>query len=219
MGSDYEDRLRSFAEGKRLGRLAKAVRDRADAVCDACGSALPRTLFGLKDTVSDRCYFVGQNCLAWLLESGLVARARYRQSAETAYRREMEMRRNGASAPSDESSPSTGAHGHRLERTTGLSGLRRTVLIVESDGHCRALVRLGDGRRSVSGRAVEPRWRREWTRRDGAMVLEPVHRPRRAALAICTLRAYGQALALWREGDRLHGMEQGKRIRQRGKAC
>ncbi len=129
------------------------------------------------------------------------------------------MRRNGASAPSDESSPSTGAHGHRLERTTGLSGLRRTVLIVESDGHCRALVRLGDGRRSVSGRAVEPRWRREWTRRDGAMVLEPVHRPRRAALAICTLRAYGQALALWREGDRLHGMEQRKRIRQRGKAC
>ena len=31
----YEERLRAFAEGKRLGRLAKAVRDPEDGVCDA----------------------------------------------------------------------------------------------------------------------------------------------------------------------------------------
>ena len=50
----YEERLRTFSKGKRLGRLAKAVRDPEDGSCDACGSTLPRTLFGLRDTESDR---------------------------------------------------------------------------------------------------------------------------------------------------------------------
>jgi hypothetical protein len=91
MGNAYETRLIAFAEGKRLARLSRVVKDRG--VCDACGSTLPRALFGLRDTVSGRHYFLGQNCLAWLLEQRLVARARYRESAEVAYRREMELRR------------------------------------------------------------------------------------------------------------------------------
>src|SRR2546425_9097055 len=94
-GIGYEDKLREFAEGKRLGRLAKYVRDRRGSVCDACGSALPRTLFGLREGVSGRHYFVGHNCLDWLLANGLVARARYRQSTEKAYALEMAIRRNG----------------------------------------------------------------------------------------------------------------------------
>src|SRR3990172_6802207 len=112
----YEERLRAFAEGKRLGRLAKAVRDPEDGVCDACGSTLPRTLFGLRDTVKDRHYFVGQTCLSWLLETGLVARARYRQSAEVAYRREIEMRRNGADASTDGPSPYADEQGDSSNR-------------------------------------------------------------------------------------------------------
>ena len=127
----YEERLRAFAEGKRLGRLAKAVRDPEDGVCDACGSTLPRTLFGLRDTVNDRHCFVGQNCLSWLLEAGLVARARYRQSAEVAYRREMEMRRNGAVA----STPYTGEQGDLSNRGADLRSLRRTILIAETEDH------------------------------------------------------------------------------------
>lgn len=90
MGNGYETRLIAFAEGKHLARLSKVVKD--GGVCDACGSTLPRVLFGLRDTVSGRHYFLGQNCLAWLLEQRLVARARYRESAEVAYRREMELR-------------------------------------------------------------------------------------------------------------------------------
>jgi hypothetical protein len=90
VGNDYETRLIAFAEGKHLARLSKVVKERG--VCDACGSTLPRLLFGLRDTVSGRHYFLGQNCLAWLLERRLVARARYRESAEVAYRREMELR-------------------------------------------------------------------------------------------------------------------------------
>src|SRR6266542_6711999 len=91
----YEAALDQFARGKRLARLAKFVHARSDDRCDACGSTLPRLLFGLKDARTERCYFVGQNCLNWLLEAGLVARARFRQSAETAYEREMKLRRDG----------------------------------------------------------------------------------------------------------------------------
>ena len=206
----YEERLRAFAEGKRLGRLAKAVLDPEGGVCDACGSTLPRTLFGLRDTVSDRHYFVGQNCLSWLLETGLVARARYRHSAEVAYRREMEMRRNGAGASADQPSPSTGDQGDPPKRRFDLRKLRRTILIVETETHYEALVRLEDGRRRVSGRAQEPRWSQGWARHDGGVVLlERVPRAKRNAVIICLLKAYRKARAAWRDDEAGNGDEPG----------
>ena len=211
----YEERLRAFAEGKRLGRLAKAVRDPEDGVCDACGSSLPRTLFGLRDTVSGRHHFVGQNCLAWLLEMGLVARARYRQSAEVAYRRETEMRRNGAGAASDGPSPGTGDHGDLREGRAGLRHLQRTFLIVETESHFEALVHLGDGRRRVSGRAQVPRWSQGWARHDGGVVLlERIPRARRNAVTMCVLKAYRKARDAWREGDAATGNEPHGQIRK-----
>ncbi len=211
----YEERLRDFAEGKRLGRLAKAVRDPEDGVCDACGSTLPRTLFGLRDTVSDRHYFVGQNCLAWLLEMGMVARARYRHSAEVAYRREMEMRRNGVGASTDKPSPSTGDHGDLPERRFDLRNLRRTILIVETESHYEALVRLEDGGRRVSGRAREPRWGQGWARHEGGVVLlERVPRAKRNAIVICLLKAYRMARAAWQEDGAQNGNESGNRVRE-----
>ncbi len=212
----YEERLRAFAEGKRLGRLAKAVRDPEDGVCDACGSTLPRTLFGLRDTVSGRHYFVGQSCLSWLLEAGLVAKARYRHSAEVAYRREMEMRRNGVGASSDEPSPSAGDQGDLPKRRFDLRNLRRTILIVETGSHYEALVRLEDGhRRRVSGRAQEPRWGQGWARHDGGVVLlERVPSAKRNAVTICLLKAYRQARAAWREDGVLDGNEPGDKVRE-----
>ncbi len=211
----YEERLRAFAEGKRLGRLAKAVRDPEDGVCDACGSALPRTLFGLRDTVSDRHYFVGQSCLSWLLETGLVARARYRHSAEVAYRREMEMRRNGTSASTDGPSPNSGDQGDLPRRRFDLRTLRRTILIVETERHYEALVRLEDGGRRVSGRAREPRWGQGWARRDGGVVLlQRVPRARRKAVFICLLKAYRKARAAWRDGATLNGDEPGDTLHE-----
>src|SRR5207247_5218939 len=99
--SGYETALQQeFARDKRLARLARFVRARPDDHCDACGSTLPRLLFGLKDAKTERCYFVGQNCLNWLLEAGRVARARFRHSSEIAYEREMELRREEESVPS-----------------------------------------------------------------------------------------------------------------------
>ncbi len=212
----YEERLRTFAEGKRLGRLAKAVRDSEDGVCDACGSALPRTLYGLRDTVSGRHYFVGQSCLSWLLETGLVARARYRHSAEVAYRREMEMRRNGTGASTDGPSPNSGDQGDLPRRRFDLRTLRRTILIVETESHYEALVRLEDGhRRRVSGRAQEPRWSQGWARCDGGVVLlERVPRAKRNAVVICLLKAYRQARAAWRDGATLNSDEPGDKVRE-----
>jgi hypothetical protein len=211
----YEDRLRDFAEGKRLGRLAKAVRDPEDGMCDACGSTLPRTLFGLRDTVSGRHYFVGQNCLSWLLETGLVARARYRHSAEVAYRREMEMRRNGAGTATDQPPSSTHHQGDIPQRRLDLRNLRRTILIVETENHYEALVRLEDGRRRVSGRAQERRWSQGWARRDGGVVLlERVPRAKRNAVVLCLLKAYRKARAAWRDGEARNGNEPGNKMRE-----
>ncbi len=212
----YEERLRTFAEGKRLGRLAKAVRDPEDGVCDACGSTLPRTLFGLRDTVSDRHYFVGQSCLSWLLETGLVARARYRQSAEVAYRQEMEVRRNGTDASTDGPSPDSGDQGDLPQRRFDLRNLRRTILITETESHYEAVIRLEDGRRRVSGRAKEPRWSQGWARHDGgAVLLERVPRARRNAVTTCVLNAYRKARAAWREGDAAAGDEPRDQDRKR----
>ena len=211
----YEERLRAFAEGKRLGRLAKAVRDPEDGVCDACGSTLPRTLFGLRETVSDRHYFVGQNCLAWLLEMGLVARARYRHSAEVAYRREMEMRRNGASTSTDESPSSTHDQGDLPQRRFDLRNLRRTILITETESHYEALVRLENRQRRVSGRAREPRWGQGWARHDGGVVLlERVPRAKRNAVIICLLKAYRKARAAWRDDEAGNGDEPDNKMRE-----
>ncbi len=215
VGIYYEERLRAFAEGKRLGRLAKAVRDPEDGVCDACGSTLPRTLFGLRDTVSDRHYFVGQNCLAWLLETRLVAKARHSHSAEVAYRREMEMRRNGASASTDEPSPSTGDHGDLPKRRSDLRNLRRTILITETETHYEALVRLEDRGRRVSGWAQEPRWSQGWAWCDGGVVLlERVPRAKRNAVIICLLKAYRKARATWRDGEVLDRAEPGDSLHE-----
>ena len=211
----YEERLRAFAEGKRLSRLAKAVRDPEDGVCDACGSTLPRTLFGLRDTVSDRYYFVGQSCLAWLLETGLVARARYRHSAEVAYRREMEMRRNGAGTATDKPSPKSGDQGDLPQRRLDLRNLRRTILITETESHYEAVVRLEDGHRRVSGRAQEPRWSQGWARCDGGVVLlERVPRAKRNAVIICLLKAYRKARVAWRHGEVLDGNEPGNKMHE-----
>ncbi len=211
----YEERLRAFAEGKRLGRLAKAVRDPEDGVCDACGSTLPRILFGLRDTVNDRHYFVGQSCLSWLLETGLVARARYRHSAEVAYRREMELRRNGTSTATDESLSSTGDQGDLPQRRSDLRNLRRTILITETESHYGVLVRLEDGRRRVCGRAQECRWGQGWARRDGGVVLlERVPRAKRSTIVICLLKAYRMARAAWREEGARNGDEPGNKVNE-----
>ena len=89
--ASYEEKLTSFAQGKRLLRLPRPIRNRADAFCDACGSTLPRTLFALKDIESGR-YFAGINCLKELASQGTILRRFGKESGRAAYDGEMQLR-------------------------------------------------------------------------------------------------------------------------------
>ena len=90
--STYEQRLSQFSQEKRLSRLSRPLRDRADACCDACGSTQPRTLFALKDLHTGRHYFVGDTCLKELTKRGAVLRRYSRESGQKAYESEMVLR-------------------------------------------------------------------------------------------------------------------------------
>src|SRR5215831_4589368 len=83
--SSYVERLDTFAEGKRLARMRRPIRNRADTWCDACGSVQARVLFGVQDERTQRAYFVGEHCLQQLAERGVIVRRFCRQSAEEAY--------------------------------------------------------------------------------------------------------------------------------------
>ena len=198
----YQERLISFAVGKYLGQLTGVVMDSGDAVCDACGSTMARTLFGLKDTLADRFYFVGQSCLGSLKASGLVARKRYRQTTQVAYRQEMDRRKNGTSDSGSEPPAGRAANGAAPRRTADLAGFRRTIVISETDNHYQTTVRLENGRRRYRGQAQVPRWRQGWARDDGGVVLlEPILRDRQGAAFASLLQAYRKARAAWRAGE------------------
>jgi hypothetical protein len=205
--------LISFAEGKHLGQLAGVVHDPVDALCDACGSTMARKLFGLKDTMTDRFYFVGQSCLGSLKAHGLVARRRYRQTAQVAHRQEMDRRKNGDSASGDETPAGPGADGNKPRRTADLAGFRRTIVISETVTHYETTVCLENGRRRYRGRAQVPRWRQDWAREDGGVVLlEPVLRDRRDAAFASLLQAYRKARADWRDGEHDRDREEHEEI-------
>ena len=90
--SVYEQKLDDFARAKTFRRLSNPIRDRADTFCDACGSNLPRILYGLKEKQSGRYFFVGANCLTELLKRCSVQRRYLKESGRTVYDTEMERR-------------------------------------------------------------------------------------------------------------------------------
>ena len=87
----YEQKLTEFARGKRFLRLPRPIRDRADALCDACDSTRPHTLFGLEDTESKRHFFVGDTCLKGLVKLGVILRYG-RHSGQAQFENEMRLR-------------------------------------------------------------------------------------------------------------------------------
>ena len=88
----YQQRLDEFARGKELVRLSRSIRDRADGSCDACGSNQPRVLFVLRESGSDRCYFVGRSCLQELARRGTILRRFGKENGQVAYEEEMRRR-------------------------------------------------------------------------------------------------------------------------------
>lgn len=86
-GSRFEAKLAAFAAGKRLRRFRGVVRNPRDSTCDACGSALPNLLWGLRDIEAQRDYFVGSNCLAGLARMLVIERPFVRANITQAYER------------------------------------------------------------------------------------------------------------------------------------
>ena len=104
----YEQRLATFVQGRQFTRLSRPIRDRADAVCDACGSTQARTLFVLKDEESGRYAFVGDTCLREMTRLGAILRRFGKEAAREAYEREMAQRAEEAAATAITPNPRSG---------------------------------------------------------------------------------------------------------------
>src|ERR671919_257078 len=81
----YEERLWSFAQGKRLRRFRGLLRAPRSTYCDACGSTQPSHLYGLRDMETKQDYFVGANCMARLSLMLVIERPFVRSDIVSAY--------------------------------------------------------------------------------------------------------------------------------------
>src|SRR5437867_13336767 len=114
----------------------------------------------------------------------------------------MKMRLNGSKvAVSSSPQGSRSSSGVTDQRTV----IRRTVLIMQTNGYCTATVRLAEGSRTTTARAIESLRSRRWVRHDGGFVLLADPLAARAALITCTLKAHRRALACLRDGQHLRG--------------
>ncbi|MEE9202922.1 MAG: hypothetical protein V3U31_07005 [Dehalococcoidia bacterium] len=202
----YEQKLDEFARGKSLVRLARTVRDRADARCDACGSTQPRTLHSLKDVASDRYYFVGESCFKGLADRGIILRRFGREAAHEAFKIEME--RRALEMDKGMTAPEPGSNSQHEEATVSESldassdllsdtcPLFPSAVVVEADEHYQAFVSILSAQGTICawGYAREFRYQEAWQKRwDGGMLLEKVSQERPNALGLCLNRAWHDA--------------------------
>ena len=204
----YEQRINNFAEGKSLLRLARPVRNRADAFCDACGSAQARKLYALADLNTERHYFVGETCLQELAKRGVILRRFGKGSGQLAYSAEMKLRSlqlgDGNTKPADKGVHSVAAAieprltdgGDTAPNLYEQGSLFPISLLIETAEHYQAIVSLvsSRGRMICSGTAREERFEEVWcVGGDGGLILEKTKRERVDAPAACLTRAWQQA--------------------------
>lgn len=212
----YEQRIDGFAQGKSLLRLARPIRNRADAFCDACGSAQARKLYALAELETERHYFVGETCLKELAKRGVVLRRFGRESGQVAYVREMNLRSQdqakvetnptGTEAPGSSGVPepmistkvSTGvSNGGKPAPKRGWDELFSPVSLVwETPEYYQAVVSIvaSGGKAVFTGRAQEERYEEVWsTGGEGGLILEKARRERREAALVCLQRAWAEA--------------------------
>jgi len=200
----YEQKLTGFAQGKRLNRLSRPVRDRADAFCDACGSTQPRTLYPLKELDTGRHYFVGDSCLKELMKLGAIPRRYGRESGQVAYETEMQLR---AQEPKETMSAPVNGTAAALTTPDSKPGVARpasptdiwhlfpAVLIIETPEHYQGFVSLtsADGLDYGWGHANEPRYEETWRLAGEGLLLEKVKAERPDARILCLTQAWEQA--------------------------
>ena len=206
----YEQKLTAFAKDKRLLRLARPIRDRADAYCDACGSTLPRTLYALKDLASERHYFVGETCLKELAKYGAILRRYGRASGKAAYETEMKLRGQGAEEQETTSRadsaelPATVLDSEpadsdvQVAHTKSERPLFPAILILEKQDHYQVVVSIlsAQGIMYSSGYAREARYEEVWSRGgEGGLMLEKVKEERLDASSLCLSKAWQQAVS------------------------
>ena len=201
----YEEKLFAFARGKRLLRLPRPLRNRADAFCDACGSTRPRTLCALKDLESGRYYFAGAACLRELASRGVILRRFGKESGQAAYETEMQLRieetpgKLNPQERQDTARERTPTVVSRDSQPTTLSGEKTghpAVFMIQYPDHFGAFVSISTDQGGVRswGYAEEERWEEKWSRGgEGGLVLEKTKAERHEAARLCLVRAYNVA--------------------------
>jgi len=209
----YEQKLTGFAQGKRLNRLSRPVRDRADAFCDACGSTQPRTLYPLKELDTGRHYFVGDSCLKELMKLSAIPRRYGRESGQLAYETEMQLRAQETLDPKTNSvvnaaalnTPDSESLAGDAVSASPIDGwhLFPAVLIIETPEHCQGFVSLTsvDGNAQGWGHANEPRYEETWRLAEEGFLLEKVKAERPDARILCLTQAWEQARSHLEERD------------------
>ena len=193
----YDEKLTEFAQKKSLRRLSRPLRGRADALCDACGSTLPRILYGLKDAATDRCYSVGQSCLQALIRMGAIQKGYLKQSTAVAYQQEMAAR----GIDLNESTFIEPLSSEAIPASSGRNGVKHFpapvfIYLREGSANIRATVVLQHTCHQFPafGSADEPTWEVGWqVTSGGGVLLEKTSRPRPNALYLCFQRAWAQA--------------------------
>ncbi len=228
----YEQRLAAFVKGRQFTRLSRPIRDRADAVCDACGSTQARTLFALKDEESGRYSFVGDTCLREMTRLGVILRRFGKEAAREAYEREMVQRAEEVEAPpatpeegtrdeaSDEGAPSLGdarpTADPAAERSPHPDGsvispeVVPTLFILEAPTyyHALALFLSGDGTPKGWGSARENRYQRVRRNGEGGPDSEEIRTERSDALPASVAGAWAHACARMGASPELSGTAQ-----------
>ena len=204
----YEQKLNEFARGKKLLRLSRPLRNRADACCDACGSTQPRLLHVLKESSSGRYYFVGDTCLKELAKLGGILKAYGKESGQMAYEAEMQLRAEGSQAGRPVSEPDgnrttpppTESYAQDQPSPTPTRAdawpLFPAAVVIERSEYYEAFVHipLPDGTVSGWGHARQNRYAEIW-RLGGetGLSLEKVKEEISDALGLCLSRAWEEA--------------------------
>jgi len=187
--TSYERKLDEFADGKNFVRLSRPVRDRADASCDACGSAQPRTLYALKDQDSERYHFVGVTCLEELVRRGVIRRRFGRESGQVSFDEDMKRRAkesgDGPGLQNQSPGPEDLKVGGQGSPASVLPAMFPALLVLESSEYYEAFAYVFTEQDATgsTGYATEARYEEVWrTSGPRGMLLERVRRPRSLAL-------------------------------------
>ena len=199
----YEEKIAKFAQDKKFLRLPRPVRGHGDALCDACGSTQPRTLYGLTDVTTQRHYFVGDSCLKELVKGGFILRRFGKQSGKQAYEDEMQLRAGSPDLGPNHSEFHGNGPGDTATKTgpaepggpgpTDSGAISSQVLMVETREHYQCFVVLiYDGTNHTAyGTACVAKYEERW-RAGGAfgLVLENRKKERPDAPIRCLAEAW-----------------------------